>query len=145
MKLSVNIHYCTIHFLYIIFFKQIVEQLWKQFNQMKFLLHTNKNHFRWLLYLKKKYYNEKRKKQIEEKGYEFIDIDNFRKLRNLKDFETFSWDKTKTTTQIHTKNNEILSTTIRIRKSNRKRSYSQMQNDSKNELKNVNNCHLKNF
>ena len=105
---------------------------------MKFLLHTNKHHFRWLLYLKKKYYNEKRKRQLEQKGYEFIGIENFRKLRNFEDFENFAWNKNQTTTQIHTKNNEILSTTIRIRRSNRKRSYSQMQNDSINELKDIN-------
>ena len=70
---------------------------------MKFLLHTNKNHFRWLLYLKKKYYNEKRKRQLEQKGYEFINIENFSKLRNLEDFENFSWNKNQTTSQIHTK------------------------------------------
>ena len=103
---------------------------------MKFLLHTNKNHFRWLLYLKKKYYNQKRKKQIEDKGYKFINIEEFEKLRNLEEMNNFSWDKTRTTTQIHTKNNEILSNTIRKRRRSprkrRKRTYSEMQNDSLN-------------
>ena len=81
-----------------------------------------------LLYLKKKYYNQKRKKQLENEGYEFINIEEFEKLRNLQEFNNFSWDKNRTTTQIHTKNNEILSTTIRKRRRSsrqrRKRKYS---------------------
>lgn len=109
---------------------------------MKFLLHTSKNHFRWLLWLKKKYYNQKRKRQLEEKGYKFINIEEFEKLRNLEDANNFSWDKNKTTEQIHTKNNEILSITTRKRRRSprkrRKRTYSEIENESLNELKETN-------
>ena len=80
---------------------------------MKFLLHTSKCHFRWLLYLKKKFYNEKRKKQLEGNGYEFIHIDNFRKLRNFDDQENFKWDKNKKTKTMYEKNEEILQRTKR--------------------------------
>lgn len=94
---------------------------------MKFLLHTSKTHFRWLLYLKKKYYNEKRKKQLEKNNYEFVDINEFKKLRNFDEFNNFKWNKNHTTDQICTKNNEILSITERSQ--NRKRSYSEMMNN----------------
>ena len=43
------------------------------------------------------HYNKKRKKQIEKKGYKFISIDEFEKLRHLDDHEGFKWDVNLTT------------------------------------------------
>lgn len=89
---------------------------------MRFLRSTRKCHFRWLLYLKKKYYNKKRKQQLEDKGYTFIDINEFNKLRHIEDCEGFQWDKSKTTNSIHLQNNKILTKTQRISTSKKRTS-----------------------
>ena len=97
------------------------------------------------------HYNKKRKKQIEKKGYKFISIDEFEKLRHLDDHEGFKWDVNRKTGTIYKNNNKILKKTIQkrrkynlrrspkkrlnsqipnnnLRRSPRKRSYSQMSN-----------------
>ena len=99
---------------------------------MKFLLNTNKCHFRWLLHLKKQHYNDKRKRQLEDNGYKFIDITEFTKLRNIDDYHNFGWDRTRKTNEIYQKNNDELDCTGKLNKTNkrkrnkRKRSYSQI-------------------
>ena len=105
--------------------------MWRQFNAMRFLRSSTKNHFRWLFHLKINHYNKKRKKQIEKKGYEFISIDEFEKLRNLDDHEDFKWDKTRKTSTIYLNNTIQLKKTIQRKRKynlrkNRKRSYSQI-------------------
>ena len=83
---------------------------------MKFLLHTSKNHFRWLFHLKRDHYNLRRKKQLENKGYEFIHIEKFEKLRKFNDYINFKWDKDYNVNTIHKNNNKPLNKTIRLKK-----------------------------
>ena len=103
---------------------------------MVFLRSTTKSHFRWLFKLKMDHYNKKRKKQIEKKGYKFIHIDNFEKLRNFDEHEGFKWDKNRKTNTIYKNNQQILKKTIKkkrkhnLRRSPRNRSYSQIPNNS---------------
>lgn len=80
---------------------------------MKFLLHTSKNHFRWLFHLKRDHYNLRRRKQLERQGYEFIPIENFKKLREFDDYINFKWDKSYNTNTIYKNNKEKLQKTIR--------------------------------
>lgn len=89
----------------------MVEQLWRFFNQMTFLRSTNKYHFRWILYLKRTWHNNRRKQQLISKKYKFVDIEKFEKLRNYDWNKEFVWDKTQTTEDISQNNNEILTVT----------------------------------
>ena len=93
---------------------QVVEQTWRFFNQMTFLRSTNKYHFRWILYLKRKWHNNRRKQKLISKNYKFIDVKRFKKLRNFDWNKQFVWDKTQTTEHISQNNNEILTVTKQI-------------------------------
>lgn len=92
-----------------------------------FLGDLGKSSFRWLMYLKANYHNEKRKRDLESQGYTFIDINNFNKLRELNEnvVDNFEWDKEYDLHQYHQQNKQILKTT----KPTRKRRFSQMSND----------------
>ena len=92
----------------------MVEQTWRFFNQMTFLRSTKKYHFRWILYLKRKWHNNRRKQQLISKKYKFVDIEKFQKLRNYDWNKQFVWDTTQTTEDISRHNNEMLSVTKQI-------------------------------
>lgn len=102
---------------------------------MKFLRSTRKCHFRWLMYLKKKQYNKKRLHQLEDAGYTFINISNFKRIRNIEQFEDFKWDVSKKAETIHLENEKILTKTQRIclrrspRKRTRKRLFSEISDN----------------
>ena len=85
---------------------------------MTFLRSTNKYHFRWILYLKRIWHNNRRKQQLISKKYKFVDIEKFQKLRNYDWNKQFVWDKTQTTEDISQNNNEILIVTKQITNNN---------------------------
>ena len=78
---------------------------------MKFLSQTSKHHFRWLVHRKIKFHNQRRRKALEQQGYEFWDIQKFEKIRNFEDHSHFEWTQEKNVMLLHNKNNDKLKTT----------------------------------
>ena len=94
---------------------------------MKFLSQTSKHHFRWLLYRKVKFHNERRKKALQNEGYQFVNIEKFEKLRNFEDHVNFEWNQEKDVFKLYNKNNDISKTTtikkVETSKNNKKRKH----------------------
>ena len=91
-------------------------------------------------------HNRRRKQKLISKGYKFVDIERFDKLRNYDWNKQFAWNKTQTTEEISKCNNEILTVTKQtinnnnnlideINRSNRKRKliYSPQNDISRND------------
>ena len=85
---------------------------------MTFLRGASKHHFRWILYSKRKWHNNRRKQQLISKNYKFVDVETFEKLRNYDWNKQFVWDKTQTTEDISKHNTQILSVTKQITHNN---------------------------
>lgn len=85
---------------------------------MTFLRGASKYHFRWILYSKRKWHNNRRKQQLISKNYKFVDIERFEKLRNYDWNKQFVWDKTQTTEDISKHNTQILSVTKQMTHNN---------------------------
>ena len=81
---------------------------------MTFLRGSSKYHFRWILYSKRKWHNNRRKQQLISKNYKFVDVERFEKLRNYDWNKQFVWDETQTTEDISKHNTQILSVTKQI-------------------------------
>lgn len=78
---------------------------------MSYIKGLNKYHYRRILYLKRKWHNVERKKQLEKQGYVFIDIKNFKRLRQYDHSKQFIWDDTQKTQHISKHNDKMLTTT----------------------------------
>ena len=85
---------------------------------MTFLRGASKYHFRWILYSKRKWHNNRRKQQLISKNYKFVDLERFEKLRNYDWNKQFVWEKTQTTEDISKHNTQILSVTKQITHNN---------------------------
>ena len=73
---------------------EIVEQYWRYFNAMRFMKRASSRTFKWLLFLKRRLINKNRKQTLIKKGYEFVDIQEFTKLRNMIDSTIIcEWDE----------------------------------------------------
>ena len=81
---------------------------------MTFLRGSSKYHFRWILYSKRKWHNNRRKQQLISKNYKFVDVERFEKLRNYDWNKQFVWDETQTTEDISKHNTQTLSVTKQI-------------------------------
>ena len=103
---------------------------------MKFLASTTEHHFQWLLYRKVKFHNERRKKALQKRGYEFWPIQKFKKLRNLEDHINFEWKKDTHVKQLCKKNDEIL--TITTLKEDQKNKYNRKRKNDAVEDKDLN-------
>ena len=76
-----------------------VEQLWPNWNKLKFIHAMNKSHIIFLLFLFREHHNKKVKKHIEAMGYTFIDITSFKPIRTLQNQSQMT-NKTVTLTDV---------------------------------------------
>ena len=67
---------------------QVVEQIWKTINKLRFAKNLTRRKFRFTLIQFRKMHNDKIRTNLLAKGYEFVDIEKLSKVRNFDEIES---------------------------------------------------------